>query len=104
MAPSRSPSPRVPAPVAALTRGLFSALASARRPRADGHPGARVLHPDGIGFAAKLELGGAEAGRDSLLGRRATHPAIVRLSRAIGLPQPIPEPLGVAVRIVDARG
>jgi hypothetical protein len=104
MPPRNSPSPRVPAPIAALTRGVFAALAAARRPRADGHRGARVLHPDGIGFAAKLELGGADAGRDSLLGRPATHPAIVRLSRAVGLPRAIPEPLGVAVRIVDARG
>jgi len=103
--PSRTgPSPRVPAPIAALTRSAFAALASARQPRADGHRGARALHPDGIGFAAKLELGGADAGRDSLLGLRATHPAIVRLSRAIGLPRAIPEPLGVAIRIVDARG
>lgn len=101
---SESPPDRVPAPIAAVAGGLFRALSAARRPRARGRPGARILHPDGIGFAARLEIGGAEAGGDSLLGRRRVHPAIVRLSRAIGLPGPVPEPLGVAIRLVDARG
>ncbi len=104
MAPPRRPSPLVPAPVAALTRGVFAAIAASRRPRQEDHRGARVFHPDGIGFAARVQFSGSPAGRDSLLGRRHTHAAIVRLSRAIGLPRDLPEPLGVAVRLLDARG
>lgn len=98
------PSTLVPATFAAVARGVFRALSAGRRPRARGHRGARIFHPDGIGFAARVEVGGAEAGGDSLLGRRQAHPAIVRLSKAVGLPGPIVEPLGIALRLVDARG
>lgn len=104
MADRRRPSPLVPAPVAALTRAVFAAVAASRKPRREGHRGARVFHPDGIGFAARVEFCGSEAGGDSLLGRHQTHAAIVRLSRAVGLPGDLPEPLGVAIRLLDARG
>jgi hypothetical protein len=32
------------------------------------------------------------------------HAAIVRLSRGVGLPRPLPDVLGLAVRLVDAHG
>jgi hypothetical protein len=66
--------------------------------------GARVLHPSGVGFAARLEITGAEHAEGSILSEREVHPAIVRLSRGAGLPGALPDVLGVALRLVDARG
>lgn len=38
-----------------------------------------------------------------LLSRAGRHPAVVRLSRAAGLPQPLPDGHGLAVRLLDAH-
>ena len=87
-----------------LTSSTFGLLARLRRSRSDGQRGARVFHPDGIGFAARLEITGAEHAEGSLLSEREVHPAVVRLSRGAGLPGALPDVLGVALRLVDARG
>lgn len=97
-----------------LTDTAAGALASAfeRLSRARGK---RIFHPFGVGFAATLEpVGGAgrsaggEAstggGGPSLAFLREPVEAKVRLSRALGLPEWLPDPCGLAVRVPDAYG
>ncbi len=65
----------------------------------------RALHPHGIVARGTLRALGAPAGRGSeLLARAGEHPVIVRLSRGGGLPEPLPDVLGCALRIPDAYG
>jgi hypothetical protein len=47
---------------------------------------------------------GAAPGRARLLSERAERRAIVRFSRSLGLPRPIPDLLGVSIRVIDAYG
>jgi hypothetical protein len=64
--------------------------------------GKRIFHPHGVGFRARLEpLPGADVEAGAL-----TRPgeAIVRLSRSVGLPEALPDPCGLALRIADAYG
>jgi hypothetical protein len=96
--PDRPPQPAVSRPVQALTAGLFATLSALR--------GKRSLHPDGIGFHATFEVPRPhpEHADVPLLARAGRHRAIVRASRAIGLPEPLVDFLGLAVRILDAHG
>lgn len=75
--------------VSALVFGAASAL---RR--------ARVFHPDGVAFRATVRV--AEETTTVLPAGR--HEAVVRFSRGIGLPEPAPDILGLAVRLVDLHG
>ncbi len=62
----------------------------------------RIFHPDGVGFAAALEpLGSAERGPPGLVGEGEV---VVRLSRALGLPEWLPDPCGLGIRVSDAYG
>lgn len=88
----------------APTKAVFAALSAARGARIDGMRGARFFHPDGIGFEGELTIAGnSPASEDTLLGAPGSHPAVVRFSRALGLPTRIPEILGVAVRLPDVH-
>jgi hypothetical protein len=89
-----SPQRREPSAVAVASARLFETLSRARRKRA--------FHPDGVGFAATLEPLGAEEVSGSALGRESE--AVVRLSRALGLPEWLPDPCGLALRVPDAYG
>jgi hypothetical protein len=68
---------------------------------------ARSLHPDGVVFDAHVEIdrpprnvgGGVE-----LFDRMGPQPAIVRLSRGVGLSHSLPDVHGIAIRFVDAYG
>jgi hypothetical protein len=92
-----TPRPRVPAPVAAASASLFG-LASRIR-------GKRCLHPHGVGFEATFSVDRPARYADAeLLGTQRTWPAVVRLSRGVGLPPSVPDVLGLAVRIEDAYG
>jgi hypothetical protein len=73
----------------------FGALARARRDRA--------LHPVGDLWHATVVLDGGPAGVPALAEPR-TVKALLRVSRAIGLPGPLPDVLGVAVRLCDLHG
>jgi hypothetical protein len=85
----------LPAPVRAATSGVFRALSSARD--------ARVFHPRGVTFRGRLSVTTGVAGSDLL--RPGRHDdAYVRLSRGFGLPEPLPDILGLAVKIPDAYG
>lgn len=63
--------------------------------------GKRVFHPFGVGFEARLTPVGEPSGA-AAFDREAG--AVVRLSRAIGLPEALPDPCGLAFRIPDAYG
>lgn len=95
--------PDVPAPVRAPTAGAFALLGRLR--------GARGFHPRGVAFRATVRRSGL--GGDTALGGptgspfledAGEHEAIVRFSKGAGLPDPLPDVLGIAVRVLDADG
>ena len=57
---------------------------------------ARVFHPDGVAFEATVDV-------EAVL-PRGRHRAVVRFSRGAGLPEALPDVLGLAVRLLDAHG
>jgi hypothetical protein len=65
--------------------------------------GAKSLHPKGVTHAATLTLRGAPDA-PGFLGEEGEHPALVRFSRSIGLPETLPDLLGVAIRLTDVHG
>lgn len=73
----------------------FSLLAGLRRRRS--------LHPSGTGYHAWFRV---DDGRPAvpLFRSGAAQPALLRFSRAAGLPEPLPDALGVAVKLPDAYG
>jgi hypothetical protein len=88
----------VPAPIAAATGAFWGAVSRLR----GGH---RSLHPIGDSYEAKFvvperrePLGAA------LLDEPGERRAIVRFSRGAGLPEPLPDILGIAIRVLDAHG
>lgn len=87
--------PVVEATVGAAAAGVLGAASAVRRKRA--------FHPDGLAFDAVLQTTGASHGAP-LLDQAGRHPAVVRLSRAAGLPESLPDVLGLALRIEDAHG
>jgi hypothetical protein len=64
------------------------------------------VHPHGVAYAARLVVDGAPHAPEAstLLSRPATHSALVRFSRSVGVPRPIPDLLGVSLRVSDAYG
>jgi hypothetical protein len=87
---------RVPQPVAMATAALFRTLSAAR--------GKRAFHPHGLVFEAEFEpyLRSPAWGVELLDG--GPRRALVRCSRALGLPEPAPDILGFAIRFPDAYG
>jgi len=63
----------------------------------------RVFHPYGAAFAGTLTVRQPETGPlgVALLDDPAEHECIVRFSRGAGLPEPLPDILGMAVRITE---
>ncbi|HZG94980.1 MAG TPA: hypothetical protein VEZ46_09720 [Mycobacteriales bacterium] len=79
------------------TATIFGVLSAIR--------GARIFHPKGAAFEATVEIEPTgPAYGVPLLDTRAAHPAVVRLSRGAGLPEPAPDILGVAIRLTDVHG
>ena len=65
--------------------------------------GARAFHPHGLGFSASFEpVSGCDV--DLPLLNRGPRPAQVRISRGLGLPEPLPDFFGFALRVPDAHG
>jgi hypothetical protein len=84
---------------AGLSMGAaLAALAAVRRGKA--------FHPDGVVYDARLAIAGHPAAPQAaeLLSREGEHRAIARFSRAVGLPRPIPDLLGLSLRVPDAYG
>jgi hypothetical protein len=77
---------------------VLAALAAVRRGKA--------FHPDGVVYDARLAITGDPAAPKAaeLLARRSEHGVIARFSRAVGLPRPIPDLLGLSLRVPDAYG
>ena len=65
----------------------------------------RSLHPSGVGYQGQLLFRDDGSGRPGvpLLRPGTAYPALLRFSRA-GLPEPLPDALGVAVKLPDAHG
>jgi hypothetical protein len=70
----------------------FLGLATAAR-------GARVFHPRGTACEARLIVTGGLGTGAQVLDQPASHDGVVRLSRAVGLPQPLPDVDGLALRL-----
>lgn len=68
--------------------------------------GGKAVHPHGVTYGAELAIDGAGAApaASQLLSSAATHRALVRFSRSLGLPRPLPDLLGVSIRVPDAYG
>lgn len=86
--------PAFPAAVASVTEHAFAALSGVRR--------RRIFHPHGLTFGGRLfvteDLRGV-----SFLRIGATHPVLVRFSRALGTPRGRADFLGLAVRIASEQ-
>jgi hypothetical protein len=70
---------------------------------------ARVFHPRGVAYRGTVEIRpSGSAGRPTLdvplLDDGGSFSALLRFSRGASLPEPLPDVLGVAVRILDAHG
>ena len=64
----------------------------------------KAFHPEGCAFDASLEVDGDEPLAEGLL-PAGRHPAVLRLSRGVGLPDRWPDILGLALRVdVGADG
>ena len=85
---------RTTGPLATATGTLFQTLSAVRRKR--------VFHPVGVGYAGELRI--ERGGDDGFFTDGRTYRAIARLSRAAGLPPPLPDALGLAFRLEDAHG
>ena len=82
----------------ALSGLVFGGASAVRRGKA--------VHPHGVVYAAELEVSGAPDAPQSasLLREPGGHPAIVRFSRSLGVPRPLPDLLGMSIRVPDAYG
>jgi hypothetical protein len=84
--------------LAAEAQARFWAALSALR-------GGRIVHPVGDVFTATLAVPARRTPTGvPLFDEPRTRPALVRISRALGLARPLPDPLGLALRLPDAHG
>jgi hypothetical protein len=74
---------------------IFRTLARIRRDR--------VFHPDGVVLTGTIRALGSVPGTP-LLAEGVERRALVRISRAVGLPDALPDVLGCAIRVPDAYG
>jgi hypothetical protein len=66
--------------------------------------GERVVHAQGTTLQARLLVPGGAGLGVPLLDEPGSHGCLVRFSRSLGLPDRLPDVLGVAVRVLDAHG
>jgi hypothetical protein len=64
--------------------------------------GARVFHPRGEASAGTVEVDGGGRWGARVLDEAGTHDVVVRVSRGVGLPAPLPDIVGLAVRFPGA--
>ena len=78
--------------------GVLGAVAALRR--------AKAVHPMGAMHRAELVTTGnpGPAAGGSLFESAGEHSAVVRFSRSLGLPRPLPDLLGMSLRVLDAYG
>lgn len=82
----------------AVTGTVLAGVAAARR--------AKSVHPRGVVREAALVIDGGPAAPvgSVLLSTPGRHRAIVRFSRSLGLPESLPDLLGMAIRVLGAYG
>lgn len=91
------PAPRLPRLVREPTAAFWAALSALR--------GKRIFHPDGVAYEAELDVHGEGAPTGApLFDVPGRHRAIVRASRGAGLPEGLPDTLGLGIRVCDAHG
>jgi hypothetical protein len=68
--------------------------------------GGKAVHPHGAVYGAQLVVpgDGDSLRHTELFGTPGRRPALVRFSRSLGLPRPLPDLLGMSVRVPDAYG
>jgi hypothetical protein len=67
--------------------------------------GGKPVHPRGVVYGARLTIADApDPPSAQLLSQPGEHRAIVRFSRSIGWPEPLPDLLGMSIRVLDAYG
>jgi len=78
--------------------GFLGAVAALR--------GGKAVHPHGAAYRGRLVIDGAPhaPAASELLHTRSERPALVRFSRSLGLPRPLPDLLGMSIRVLDAYG
>jgi hypothetical protein len=66
----------------------------------------KSFHPDGVVYEARVEIVGAPGAPQGaeLLSQPGDHRAVARFSRAVGVPRPIPDLLGLSIRLPDVYG
>jgi hypothetical protein len=65
---------------------------------------AKAVHPRGVVHSARLVVDGSGPADSVLLGEPGEHRAVVRFSRSLGLPRPLPDLFGISLRVPDAYG
>lgn len=92
-----NPLERAARPFRGLSASMFATLSKLR-----GH---RVFHPYGESFDAELVFErNADRWLPDVLARPRRHEAVVRFSRAIGVPDPLPDIIGMAIKLPDLYG
>ena len=66
--------------------------------------GERAIHARGRTLTGRLSVPGGLGTGARLLDQPGSYDVLVRLSRSVGLPLPLPDVLGLAVRVLDAHG
>lgn len=66
--------------------------------------GTKAFHPRGVVHDATLVVTGDDRAPAPWLRAPRSYEAVVRLSRGVGLPRPLPDVLGLAIRVLDAHG
>jgi hypothetical protein len=79
-----------------VTASLFRSLSRLR--------GARVFHPRGAAYEAVWRPAAGSSSDLWAPGVEGDGRAIVRISRGVGLRPPVPDVLGVAIKVLDAHG
>ena len=66
--------------------------------------GERAIHARGRTLTGRLTVPGGAGTGAALLDAPGSYDVLVRVSRSAGLPLPLPDVLGLAVRVLDAHG
>ena len=80
----------------AATAATFAVLSAVR--------GRRLFHPAGAAFSGRLDVQPGPGFGVPLLDEPRSFEAIARFSRGAGTPEPLPDVLGLAVRVLHAHG
>ncbi|HEY0633598.1 MAG TPA: hypothetical protein VGC98_16195 [Thermoleophilaceae bacterium] len=94
-----SPPGRAAVHVAGVAIGIaLAAIAKAR--------GGKAVHPHGVTYRADLSIDRAPVAPlgSELLSTPGTWPAVVRFSRSLGVPRPLPDLLGMSIRVPNRYG